>query len=445
MFDDSLKDEKKFYCFNRLLVPEDSNMEKTIFNNKKTIFNSTKRLICVGFENNEDIFEKGKKLKAIEVLEQSLLNTTEKRRITRRASQIEIFNKQLKERLSKIKNIPLLQERLSKFSNKNSIFQKKGKICILHTDGKDKQNLAKSRSTNNVFIPSKKIKEKGKLKLTILTSPKANNNCSPIILCSSSSNKCFNSTTYVTSTNNNKMKNLKYSSTFHSPTSKGSGNRTFLKKLTEKTPKSQNSQNSKHNSNVFLTTTNSVFHSKSEKIFKIPKINIKKIKKTVYKTLVNSKNIEKGLSPYLNSSPHSQEENERLQTLDRNSLIPLLKSDRREKEKNSKKNKAFIKNKSNGQYTLIDQGHANLINFCDNYLLFNDVDFFKRGKAILSKYPLIQKKADIKFDLGEIEIEPTRYSKLKKNDWKMKKLAQQIVNINANINYTVDNFNLNSK
>ena len=125
MFDDSLKDENKFYCFNRLLVPEDSNMEKTIFDNKKTIFNSTKRLICVGFENNEDIFERGEKLKAIEVLENSLLNnTTEKRRITRRASQIEIFNKQLKERLSKIQNIPLLQERLSKFSTKNSIFQK---------------------------------------------------------------------------------------------------------------------------------------------------------------------------------------------------------------------------------------------------------------------------------------------------------------------------------
>ena len=125
MFDDSLKDENKFYCFNRLLVPEDSNMAKTIFDNKKTIFNSTKRLICVGFENNEDIFERGEKLKAIEVLENSLLNnTTEKRRITRRASQIEIFNKQLKERLSKIQNIPLLQERLSKFSTKNSIFQK---------------------------------------------------------------------------------------------------------------------------------------------------------------------------------------------------------------------------------------------------------------------------------------------------------------------------------
>ena len=53
MFDDSLKDENKFYCFNRLLVPEDSNMEKTIFDNKKTIFNSTKRLICVGFEDND--------------------------------------------------------------------------------------------------------------------------------------------------------------------------------------------------------------------------------------------------------------------------------------------------------------------------------------------------------------------------------------------------------
>ena len=39
MFDDSLKVENKFYCFNRLLVPEDSNMEKTIFDNKKTIFN----------------------------------------------------------------------------------------------------------------------------------------------------------------------------------------------------------------------------------------------------------------------------------------------------------------------------------------------------------------------------------------------------------------------
>ena len=161
MFDDSLKVENKFYCFNRLLVPEDSNMEKTIFDNKKTIFNSTKRLICVGFENNEDIFERGKKLKAIEVLENSLLNnTTEKRRITRRASQIEIFNKQLKERLSKIQNIPLLQERLSKFSTKNSIFQKNNKICILHTDGKDKQNLNKSKSTNDVLIPSKKIKEK---------------------------------------------------------------------------------------------------------------------------------------------------------------------------------------------------------------------------------------------------------------------------------------------
>lgn len=442
MFDDSLKDENKFYCFNRLLVPEDSNMEKTIFDNKKTIFNSTKRLICVGFENNEDIFERGEKLKAIEVLENSLFNnTTEKRRITRRASQIEIFNKQLKERLSKIQNIPLLQERLSKFSTKNSIFQKNKKICILHTDGKDKQNLNKSKSTNDVLIPSKKIKEKGKLKLAILTSPKADNNCSLVNLCSSPSNKYFNSKTYTTSTNNTKIKNLKYSSTFHSPITKGSSNRTFLKKLTEKTPKNQNLQ---HNSNVFLTTTNSVLHSKSEKVFKIPKINMKKIKKTVYETLINSKNIEK-LSPYLKSSPHSHEENERLQALDRNSLIPLLKSDRREKEKNNKKNKVFIKNKSNGQYTLIDQGHANLINFCDNYLLFNDVDFFKRGKTILSKYPLIQKRADIKFDLGEIEIEPTRYSKLKKNDWKMKKLAQQIVNINANINYTVDNFNLNSK
>ena len=51
--------------------------------------------------------------------------------------------------------------------------------------------------------------------------------------------------------------------------------------------------------------------------------------------------------------------------------------------------------------TLIEK----IINFCDNYLLFNDVDFFKRGKTILSKYPLIQKRADIKFDLGEIEIE----------------------------------------
>ena len=163
------------------------------------------------------------------------------------------------------------------------------------------------------------------------------------------------------------------------------------------------------------------------------------IKCKMYKTLMTSKSIERDLVPFL-KSPKNQRSHLRFNTTqDKNSLIPLFNDENDEKSQIKKKNKIFLKNRNNGMYTLIDKGHANLITFCDNYLLFNDVDFFKRRKTILSKYPSVQKEADIKVENNDTDNE-TRFTKMKSNEFKMKKLAQQIINMKANINYNVDNF-----
>ena len=401
MIPDTFSDEVS--CFNKINVHEEANMAKSITDNKNSIFDSTKRLICVGFEDKGDIFEKGKRLKAIQILEKTLLNQQRpKRQTIRRASQIELFTKQLNERMNKVKDIPLIRDRINKHRES---------IKLLQTEG-----ISKCKSDKHFFVTmssKKKTPKKSQL----------------------SSNKNMVSTMNIThsnSTRNNfiQRKHIQGISTFTSY---------FNNKHINKEPKKLLHINSNHR-NLFLTTTttNSIFHSKSEKNFKIPHIDMKQIKRTMYKTLMTSKSIERDLVPILKSK--NQRSHLRFHTTqDKNSLIPLFSDENDEKSQIKKKNKIFLKNRNNGMYTLIDKGHANLITFCDNYLLFNDVDFFKRGKTILSKYPTVQKEADIKVESNDTD-NGMRFTKMKSNEFKMKKLAQQIVNMRANINYNVDNF-----
>ena len=398
MIPDTFSDDVS--CFNKINVHEEANMAKSISDNKNSIFNSTKRLICVGFEDKGDIFEEGKRLKAIQILEKTLLNQQKpKRQTIRRASQIEMFTKQLNERMSKVKDIPLIRDRINKHRES---------IKLLQTEG-----INKCKSDKHFFVTmssKKKTPKKSQL----------------------SSNKNMLSTMNSTnSTRNNfiQRKHIKGISTF---TSYGN------KHNNEEPTKLLNINSNHHNLFITTTTTNSIFHSKSEKNFKIPHIDMNQIKRTMYKTLMTSKSIERDLVPFLKSK--NQRTHLRFNTTqDKNSLIPLFSDENDEKSQIRKKNKIFLKNRNNGMYTLIDKGHANLITFCDNYLLFNDVDFFKRGKTILSKYPSVQKEADIKVESNDSD-NGMRFTKMKSNEFKMKKLAQQIVNIRANINYSVDNF-----
>ena len=87
-----------------------------------------------------------------------------------------------------------------------------------------------------------------------------------------------------------------------------------------------------------------------------------------------------------------------------------------EKQRNSEK---VPKIGSTGQINMVNRANSNLIEFGDDYLKLNDIDFYKRGREIMRKYQIIRINAEVKEK--PVETLETRH-KIKNNFLIKKKL-----------------------
>ena len=112
-----------------------------------------------------------------------------------------------------------------------------------------------------------------------------------------------------------------------------------------------------------------------------------------------------------------------------NNYFPELFNMENDNEKN--KNKKFIKNFGAQKYMLMKEGNYYLTNYGDIFCKMED-DFFEKNKMIiLKKYPELEKNADLKFFVKNIN--------------KDKKIINEIKKFNNNHNYIIHFENKNKK
>jgi hypothetical protein len=87
-----------------------------------------------------------------------------------------------------------------------------------------------------------------------------------------------------------------------------------------------------------------------------------------------------------------------------------------EKQRNSEK---VPKIGSTGQINMVNRANSNLIEFGDDYLKLNDIDFYKRGREIMRKYQIIRINAEVKEK--PVETLETRHKLMIKNNFLIKK------------------------
>ncbi len=87
-----------------------------------------------------------------------------------------------------------------------------------------------------------------------------------------------------------------------------------------------------------------------------------------------------------------------------------------EKQRNSEK---VPKIGSTGQINMVNRANSNLIEFGDDYLKLNDIDFYKRGREIMRKYQIIRINAEVKEK--PVETMETRHKLMIRNNFLIKK------------------------
>ena len=87
-----------------------------------------------------------------------------------------------------------------------------------------------------------------------------------------------------------------------------------------------------------------------------------------------------------------------------------------EKQRNSEK---VPKIGSTGQINMVNRANSNLIEFGDDYLKLNDIDFYKRGREIMRKYQIIRINAEVKEK--PVESMESRHKIMIKNNFLIKK------------------------
>ena len=159
----------------------------------------------------------------------------------------------------------------------------------------------------------------------------------------------------------------------------------------------------------FITKIN---NTKKDNSSKIENLNFEKIEEIYKKKTKENFNIENGINKLMvknnekiNANTFSKLYNRKLK---KKLIKTILKNSNEEedsfselnnleKEENTNnKNLRYVKDNKSGKFILMKKGKADLINFGDAYSKMEDTLFYNNRKPILSKYPEIRLKANLK-------------------------------------------------
>ena len=160
---------------------------------------------------------------------------------------------------------------------------------------------------------------------------------------------------------------------------------------------------------------------KSKKIQKIRleknKINIKKkYPPEIFNKLITL--LKKNIKKTNNITKEMIGESINLKNIDNknnNEDIEMIDMKQLEKLRNSEK---IPKIGSAGQINMVNRAYSNLMDFGDDYLKLDDIDFYKRKNEIMKKYQNIRINAEVE---EKPEISDKRYKILNRNNFIIKK------------------------